>query len=95
MCSCAAYQIQSSFMCFRSEGSAMLSIAQRVCAFQLFLNWFALYCFVHIFLFLFFFLYDETADTTRPRRSQESDGVEYIFISKHLFETDVQNNKYV
>uniref|UniRef100_A0A8D0LBL1 MAGUK p55 subfamily member 7 n=1 Tax=Sphenodon punctatus TaxID=8508 RepID=A0A8D0LBL1_SPHPU len=33
--------------------------------------------------------------TTRPRRSQESDGVEYIFISKHLFETDVQNNKYV
>uniref|UniRef100_A0A8C9F185 MAGUK p55 subfamily member 7 n=1 Tax=Pavo cristatus TaxID=9049 RepID=A0A8C9F185_PAVCR len=33
--------------------------------------------------------------TTRARRSQESDGVEYIFISKHLFETDVQNNKYV
>ncbi|XP_060253439.1 MAGUK p55 subfamily member 7 isoform X2 [Ovis aries] len=34
-------------------------------------------------------------DTTRPRRSQESDGVEYIFISKHLFETDVQNNKFI
>ncbi|XP_071416141.1 MAGUK p55 subfamily member 7 isoform X6 [Pithys albifrons albifrons] len=32
--------------------------------------------------------------TTRPRRSQESDGVEYIFISKHLFETDVQNNNF-
>lgn len=52
------------------------------------------YCFVHIFLF-FFSPFNETADTTRPRRSQESDGVEYIFISKHLFETDVQNNKYV
>ncbi|XP_053266580.1 MAGUK p55 subfamily member 7 isoform X3 [Podarcis raffonei] len=33
--------------------------------------------------------------TTRPRRSQESDGIEYIFISKHLFETDVQNNKFI
>ncbi|NXL49113.1 MPP7 protein, partial [Podilymbus podiceps] len=33
--------------------------------------------------------------TTRPRRSQESDGVEYIFISKHLFETDIQNNKFI
>ncbi|XP_066886696.1 MAGUK p55 subfamily member 7 isoform X2 [Kogia breviceps] len=33
--------------------------------------------------------------TTRPRRSQESDGVEYVFISKHLFETDVQNNKFI
>ncbi|XP_045321734.1 MAGUK p55 subfamily member 7 isoform X7 [Leopardus geoffroyi] len=33
--------------------------------------------------------------TTRARRSQESDGVEYIFISKHLFETDVQNNKFI
>ncbi|KAK1338689.1 hypothetical protein QTO34_019346, partial [Cnephaeus nilssonii] len=32
---------------------------------------------------------------TRARRSQESDGVEYIFISKHLFETDVQNNKFI
>ncbi|XP_036893029.1 MAGUK p55 subfamily member 7 isoform X4 [Sturnira hondurensis] len=34
-------------------------------------------------------------DTTRARRSQEMDGVEYIFISKHLFETDVQNNKFI
>ncbi|KAM9230065.1 MAGUK p55 subfamily member 7 isoform 2-T4 [Dugong dugon] len=34
-------------------------------------------------------------DTTRARRSQESDGVEYIFTSKHLFETDVQNNKFI
>ncbi|KAF6131553.1 membrane palmitoylated protein 7 [Phyllostomus discolor] len=33
--------------------------------------------------------------TTRARRSQEIDGVEYIFISKHLFETDVQNNKFI
>ncbi|XP_019387034.1 PREDICTED: MAGUK p55 subfamily member 7 isoform X2 [Crocodylus porosus] len=33
--------------------------------------------------------------TTRPRRGQESDGVEYVFISKHLFETDVQNNKFI
>ncbi|XP_042714167.2 MAGUK p55 subfamily member 7 isoform X5 [Chrysemys picta bellii] len=33
--------------------------------------------------------------TTRARRGQESDGVEYIFISKHLFETDVQNNKFI
>ncbi|RXM96386.1 MAGUK p55 subfamily member 7 [Acipenser ruthenus] len=34
-------------------------------------------------------------DTTRPKRSQESDGVEYHFISKHLFETDIQNNKFI
>ncbi|KAK5616387.1 hypothetical protein CRENBAI_012679 [Crenichthys baileyi] len=34
------------------------------------------------------------ADTSRPKRNQESDGVEYHFISKHLFETDVHNNKY-
>lgn len=40
-------------------------------------------------------LFYEITDTTRARRSQENDGVEYIFISKHLFETDVQNNKYV
>ncbi|XP_069770620.1 MAGUK p55 subfamily member 7 isoform X1 [Narcine bancroftii] len=33
--------------------------------------------------------------TTRPKRSQETDGVEYHFISKHLFETDVQNNKFI
>lgn len=70
----------------------MPGIAQGLCVFQCFLDWFALYCFVPLF---FFFKFNETADTTRPRRSQESDGVEYIFISKHLFETDVQNNKYV
>ncbi|XP_036376550.1 MAGUK p55 subfamily member 7 isoform X2 [Megalops cyprinoides] len=33
--------------------------------------------------------------TTRPKRSQESDGVEYHFISKHLFETDIHNNKFI
>ncbi|KAM4689186.1 MAGUK p55 subfamily member 7 [Discoglossus pictus] len=33
--------------------------------------------------------------TTRGRRNQECDGVEYIFISKHLFETDIQNNKFI
>lgn len=56
MCLCAAYQIQSSLMSFRSEGNAMLSVSQRVCAFQFFLNWFALYCFVRIFLFFFFYM---------------------------------------
>ncbi|XP_040208522.1 MAGUK p55 subfamily member 7 isoform X1 [Rana temporaria] len=33
--------------------------------------------------------------TTRGKRSQECDGVEYIFISKHLFEADIQNNKFI
>ncbi|KAF5898169.1 Guanylate kinase, partial [Clarias magur] len=33
--------------------------------------------------------------TSRAKRNQESDGVEYHFISKHLFETDVQNNKFI
>ncbi|XP_071753008.2 MAGUK p55 subfamily member 7 [Centroberyx gerrardi] len=33
--------------------------------------------------------------TSRAKRSQESDGVEYHFISKHLFETDIQNNKFI
>ncbi|XP_015209521.1 MAGUK p55 subfamily member 7 isoform X1 [Lepisosteus oculatus] len=33
--------------------------------------------------------------TTRAKRSQESDGVEYHFISKHLFETDIQNNRFI
>ncbi|KAJ8279210.1 hypothetical protein COCON_G00062760 [Conger conger] len=33
--------------------------------------------------------------TTRAKRSQESDAVEYYFISKHLFETDVHNNKFI
>ncbi|CAB1350266.1 unnamed protein product [Coregonus sp. 'balchen'] len=34
-------------------------------------------------------------DTSRPKRNQESDGVEYHFISKNIFETDIQNNKFV
>ncbi|KAM4705974.1 MAGUK p55 subfamily member 7 [Rhinophrynus dorsalis] len=33
--------------------------------------------------------------TTRGRKNQERDGVEYIFISKHLFETDIHNNKFI
>uniref|UniRef100_A0AAR2K2U0 MAGUK p55 subfamily member 7 n=1 Tax=Pygocentrus nattereri TaxID=42514 RepID=A0AAR2K2U0_PYGNA len=33
--------------------------------------------------------------TSRTKRSQESDGVEYHFISKHLFETDIHNNKFI
>ncbi|XP_048122987.1 MAGUK p55 subfamily member 7 [Alosa alosa] len=33
--------------------------------------------------------------TTRPKRNQETDGVEYHFISKHLFETDIHNNKFI
>ncbi|XP_071185315.1 MAGUK p55 subfamily member 7-like isoform X2 [Salvelinus alpinus] len=33
--------------------------------------------------------------TSRPKRNQEIDGVEYHFISKNLFETDIQNNKFV
>ncbi|KAJ8395029.1 hypothetical protein AAFF_G00039800 [Aldrovandia affinis] len=33
--------------------------------------------------------------TTRAKRSQESDGVEYHFISKHLFETDILNNMFI
>ncbi|KAM9839571.1 MAGUK p55 subfamily member 7 isoform 1-T1 [Aulostomus maculatus] len=33
--------------------------------------------------------------TSRAKRHQESDGVEYHFISKHLFETDIQNNKFI
>lgn len=33
------------------------------------------------------------SDTTRAKRNQESDGVEYHFVSKHLFETDIHNNK--
>lgn len=34
------------------------------------------------------------SDTSRAKRNQESDGVEYHFISKHLFETDIHNNKW-
>uniref|UniRef100_A0A668AYS4 MAGUK p55 scaffold protein 7a n=1 Tax=Myripristis murdjan TaxID=586833 RepID=A0A668AYS4_9TELE len=30
--------------------------------------------------------------TSRAKKGQESDGVEYHFISKHLFETDIHNN---
>ncbi|XP_068604311.1 LOW QUALITY PROTEIN: MAGUK p55 subfamily member 7 [Brachionichthys hirsutus] len=33
--------------------------------------------------------------TSRPKRNPESDGVEYHFISKHLFETDIRNNKFI
>ncbi|KAM4543853.1 MAGUK p55 subfamily member 7 isoform 1-T1 [Fundulus diaphanus] len=33
--------------------------------------------------------------TSRPKRNQESEGVEYHFISKHLFEADIHNNKLV
>ncbi|KAK2866723.1 hypothetical protein Q7C36_002779 [Tachysurus vachellii] len=33
--------------------------------------------------------------TSRVKRNQESDGVEYHFISKHLFETDIYNNKFI
>ncbi|XP_035269569.1 MAGUK p55 subfamily member 7 isoform X2 [Anguilla anguilla] len=33
--------------------------------------------------------------TTRAKRNQESDAVEYYFISKHLFETDIHNNKFI
>ncbi|XP_075994145.1 MAGUK p55 subfamily member 7-like [Genypterus blacodes] len=33
--------------------------------------------------------------TSRTKRNQESDGVEYHFISKHLFETDIHNNKFI
>ncbi|XP_027860987.1 MAGUK p55 subfamily member 7 isoform X4 [Xiphophorus couchianus] len=33
--------------------------------------------------------------TSRPKKNQECDGVEYHFISKHLFEADIHNNKFV
>ncbi|XDV44506.1 hypothetical protein PO909_012774, partial [Leuciscus waleckii] len=33
--------------------------------------------------------------TSRSKRHQENDGVEYHFISKHLFEADIQNNKFI
>ncbi|XP_062859686.1 MAGUK p55 subfamily member 7 [Trichomycterus rosablanca] len=33
--------------------------------------------------------------TSRAKRNQENDGVEYYFISKHLFETDIHNNKFI
>ncbi|XP_051770190.1 MAGUK p55 subfamily member 7 [Ctenopharyngodon idella] len=33
--------------------------------------------------------------TSRSKKHQESDGVEYHFISKHLFEADIQNSKFI
>ncbi|XP_029978749.1 MAGUK p55 subfamily member 7 isoform X2 [Sphaeramia orbicularis] len=33
--------------------------------------------------------------TTRAKKNQENDGVEYHFIAKHLFETDIHNNKFI
>ncbi|XP_037612874.1 MAGUK p55 subfamily member 7 isoform X1 [Sebastes umbrosus] len=33
--------------------------------------------------------------TSRAKKNQESDGVEYHFISKHLFDTDIHNNKFI
>ncbi|XP_077592290.1 MAGUK p55 subfamily member 7 isoform X1 [Stigmatopora nigra] len=33
--------------------------------------------------------------TSRPKKNLENDGVEYYFISKHLFETDIHNNKFL
>ncbi|XP_019897417.2 MAGUK p55 subfamily member 7 isoform X3 [Esox lucius] len=33
--------------------------------------------------------------TSRPKRNQESEGVEYHFISKSIFETDIHSNKFV
>uniref|UniRef100_A0A8C1JSI4 MAGUK p55 subfamily member 7 n=1 Tax=Cyprinus carpio TaxID=7962 RepID=A0A8C1JSI4_CYPCA len=33
--------------------------------------------------------------TSRSKRHQESDGVEYHFISKYLFEADIQNSKFI
>uniref|UniRef100_A0A8C2PP99 Membrane protein, palmitoylated 3b (MAGUK p55 subfamily member 3) n=1 Tax=Cyprinus carpio TaxID=7962 RepID=A0A8C2PP99_CYPCA len=33
--------------------------------------------------------------TTRPRKSHEKEGVEYHFISKQAFESDIQSNKFI
>lgn len=33
--------------------------------------------------------------TSRPKKNQETDGVEYHFIAKHLFETDIHNNRFI
>ncbi|XP_052339249.1 MAGUK p55 subfamily member 7-like [Oncorhynchus keta] len=33
--------------------------------------------------------------TSRPKRNQENEGVEYHFISKNIFETDIHNNKFI
>ncbi|KAG7455227.1 hypothetical protein MATL_G00254320 [Megalops atlanticus] len=34
-------------------------------------------------------------DTSRAKKSQETDGVEYKFVSKHQFEVDIINNKFI
>lgn len=34
-------------------------------------------------------------DTTRPKKPQEKEGVEYHFVTKQQFDADVLNNKYV
>lgn len=39
-------------MSVRSKGTTMPSIAQRPYTLECFLNWFALYCFLHLFFFL-------------------------------------------
>ncbi|KAL6475189.1 hypothetical protein MHYP_G00162290 [Metynnis hypsauchen] len=33
--------------------------------------------------------------TTRPRKSHEKEGVEYLFISKQAFEADIQTNRFI
>lgn len=33
------------------------------------------------------------ADTTRPKKPHEKEGVEYHFVTKQQFDTDVVNNK--
>ncbi|KAJ8253788.1 hypothetical protein COCON_G00204000 [Conger conger] len=33
--------------------------------------------------------------TTRPKKTQEKEGVEYHFVSKQAFDADVQNNKFI
>ncbi|XP_013887225.1 MAGUK p55 subfamily member 7 [Austrofundulus limnaeus] len=33
--------------------------------------------------------------TSRPKKTHETEGVEYHFISKHLFEADIHNNKFI
>uniref|UniRef100_A0A8C6M1Z5 MAGUK p55 scaffold protein 7a n=1 Tax=Nothobranchius furzeri TaxID=105023 RepID=A0A8C6M1Z5_NOTFU len=33
--------------------------------------------------------------TSRAKRTHETDGVEYHFISRHLFETDIHNSKFI
>ena len=34
-------------------------------------------------------------DTTRPKKPQEKEGVEYHFVAKQQFDADVLNNKWV